>query len=84
MKRKIIPIVGRFISKEDKVVLVALDDDGTVWEGCTQLLNRDDVKKATAQRSIDKTTVIPAYLYGLVWVRVPGLPDDISNLTRAK
>jgi hypothetical protein len=47
MKRKIIQIVDRFLDKESEASLIALADDGTLWEGCTQCVNEEAIKKAT-------------------------------------
>jgi hypothetical protein len=84
MKRKIIQIVDRFISKDEEATLVVLADDGTVWEGCMTNTNAAAVTAAIRQRNIDKTTTIPARIYAFVWTQIPGLPDDNSNLGKVR
>ena len=82
MKRKIIQIVDRFIGREDEAVLVALAEDGTVWEYCNTVTNQDAISAAYAKRKELGCAAwpIPKYLYEMRWERVPGLPDDNSNL----
>lgn len=84
MKRKIIHIIDRFINKEEEATLVALADDGTVWEGWTINTNADAVMAANRQRNIDKTTTIPVRIYAFVWTQIPGLPDDNVNLGKVR
>lgn len=84
MKRKIIQIIDRFINKEEEATLVALADDGTVWEGGVTNTNAAAVTDASRQRNIDKVTVIPARVYTFVWTQIPGLPDDNANLGKVR
>jgi len=80
MKRKIVQIAVQEHTKEgDGGRLVALADDGTLWEGGILLLNADEL--SAARRAGAKT---PAPKYGWQWVQIPDLPQNTSNLTKVK
>lgn len=76
MKRKIIQIVDRFISKEDEATLVALADDGTLWEGYQQCINEEAIKQATEynRQKFDEFKKSPEgkAMSIIPWDKVPG------------
>lgn len=84
MKRKIIQIVDRFISKEDEATLVALAEDGTVWEGCLRQVNKERDKYNALPYEIRKITPVPANVFEFSWEQLPGLPNDNTNLSRVR
>lgn len=75
MKRKIIQIATMPALDAGAVpVIIALADDGTVWDGCSRLVGnhtREDGSYGGAK-----------YEWG--WEQIPALPDNLSNLSKVK
>jgi hypothetical protein len=82
MKRKIIQIVDRFLSKDDEATLMALADDGTLWERVTYCCNEESYKVEWAAYRVDGKLPTPRREYKERWQQIEGLPDDNSNLTK--
>jgi hypothetical protein len=86
MKRKIIQIVDRFIGAQDEAVLVALADDGTLWEGCNRCINEKQVmdRQSENNRRPPGSPAQPTIhrVYEFRWEQLAGLPDDNSNITK--
>lgn len=85
MKRKIVQIVDRFISTDDEAILVALADDGTLWEGCTRLVNNDEVMAFNVLPYLERNgRTAPERIYQFYWEQIPGLPDDNTNFGKVR
>lgn len=84
MKRKIIQIVDRFLSKDDEATLVALADDGTLWERVTYCYNEELYKEQWGAYCVDRTLPCPKREYAQRWQQIEGLPDDNSNLGKVR
>jgi hypothetical protein len=82
MKRKIIQIVDRFIGSGDEAVLVALADDGTLWEGANaRVVDSPAITRDDSQGIKFKAAVVH---WEWKWEQIRGLPDDNSNLSRVR
>jgi hypothetical protein len=83
MKRKVIQIVDRFISKEDEATLVALADDGTLWEGMTQCINEKAIKQVAEynQQKLKEFKETPEgkAMKFISWDKVPGTMTSLDR-----
>jgi hypothetical protein len=80
MKRTIIQISSRHISNEDEESVLALADDGTLWEGCNHII------KTNAENPGGDGKPGPAkYRYEFQWERLLDLPERYSdNFTKVR
>ena len=82
MKRTIFQIASRYVSNEDEASVLALADDGTLWEG-----NKVRVALEKELRCPDTQRLLKAavYKYEFQWERLIDLPERYSdNFTKVR
>lgn len=92
MKRKIVQICMRSMSAEDEAAVLALADDGTLWEGYNTLCNQQEIEEAYKIREeqkkgglkVEQPYPIPPCKYSFQWHQMEGLPDNTSNLSKVR
>jgi hypothetical protein len=84
MKRKIVQITSVPGYEDDSPALVALAEDGTLWEGCMRIANKKEVHEASEARRTDPKAGTVKAIYKFIWEPLPTLPDDNGNLTKVR
>lgn len=74
MKRTIVQITNRYIDAESNATLIALADDGTLWEGIeTRVIDQ------AAGNGKPMT-----HHWEWRWESINGLPDNTTNLSKVR
>lgn len=79
MNRKIIQIATR-PQNEEVTSIIALADDGTLWEGYTRRV----CDKQAVYDEKGKQISAAVYHYEFQWEQLRELPGNVSNLTKVR